>query len=84
MGQCSSTTSATIPATTIIATKTKEAHPDVATNVTSNLPKSKHVMLSYQWASQELVKNVYTFLLSKNLAIWMDINGGMTANIYQW
>ena len=82
MGHCSSTISATTP-TTEATIDTKANHsPSVA--APANSSQTKHAMLSYQWASQELVKNVYTFLRSKNLAVWMDINGGMTANIYQW
>jgi hypothetical protein len=82
MGHCSSTISVTTPTTTAtIDTKANQSSPDVAPSSSS---QSKHAMLSYQWASQELVKNVYTFLRSKNFAVWMDINGGMTTNIYQW
>ena len=82
MGHCSSTISRTTPTTAAtIDKKANQSPPPVAPASSS---QSKHTMLSYQWASQELVKNVYTFLRSKNLAVWMDINGGMTANIYQW
>ncbi|CAF1517256.1 unnamed protein product, partial [Didymodactylos carnosus] len=82
MGHCSSTTSATTPTTTVtIDTKANQLPHAAVAPASSSQPK--HAMLSYQWASQELVKNVYTFLRSKNLAVWMDINGGMSANIYQ-
>ena len=82
MGHCSSAISGTTPTiAAIIDTKANQLPPAVAPASSS---QSKHAMFSYQWASQELVKNVYTFLHSKNLAVWMDINGGMTANIYQW
>eukprot|EP00163_Fabomonas_tropica_P008370 TRINITY_DN17_c0_g3_i4.p1 TRINITY_DN17_c0_g3~~TRINITY_DN17_c0_g3_i4.p1 ORF type:complete len:456 (+),score=142.44 TRINITY_DN17_c0_g3_i4:872-2239(+) len=40
-----------------------------------------HVMLSYQWGSQELVKKVAGVLKDKNLPIWFDIDGDMTGNI---
>ena len=36
-----------------------------------------HIMLSYNWHSQELVKKVYTDLTKKGIKCWMDIHGGM-------
>lgn len=45
----------------------------------------KHVMLSYQWDDQDLVKNVYKYLTENmHMKVWMDINGGMKSNIYEW
>uniref|UniRef100_A0A1I8GCP2 TIR domain-containing protein n=3 Tax=Macrostomum lignano TaxID=282301 RepID=A0A1I8GCP2_9PLAT len=40
-----------------------------------------HVMLSYQWDKQALVKKVYEALQSQGIAVWMDIHGGMSGNI---
>jgi hypothetical protein len=46
---------------------------------------SKHVMLSYQWNDQKLVTDVYSYLTEQNgMKVWMDIQGGMKENIYQW
>ena len=36
-----------------------------------------HIMLSYNWHSQELVKKVYNDLTKKGIKCWMDIHGGM-------
>jgi hypothetical protein len=45
----------------------------------------KHVMLSYQWDDQKLVTDVYNYLTEQmKMQVWMDIQGGMTANIYEW
>lgn len=45
----------------------------------------KHVMLSYQWDDQKLVTDVYNYLTKqKGMNVWMDTQGGMKANIYQW
>eukprot|EP01137_Pigoraptor_chileana_P000573 Opistho-2@36966 len=41
----------------------------------------KHVMLSYQWNSQELVKRVYELLKTYGVPVWMDIEGGMGGDI---
>ena len=42
-------------------------------------------MLSYQWDDQKLVTDVYNYLTKeKGMKVWMDIQGGMKANIYQW
>ncbi|CAF1139555.1 unnamed protein product [Rotaria sordida] len=50
--------------------------------VSSN-SSSKHVMLSYQWNDQKLVSEIYQYLKKNNLSVWMDIQGGMKANIYE-
>jgi hypothetical protein len=42
----------------------------------------KHVMLSYEWNNQELVKQIYAALQARGMPVWMDINGGMEGNIY--
>ena len=43
---------------------------------------AKHVMLSYQWNKQELVKEVYTGLRDMfGINTWMDIEGGVKGNI---
>ncbi|TWW58838.1 uncharacterized protein LOC130527091 isoform X1 [Takifugu flavidus] len=40
-----------------------------------------HIMLSYQWDSQDLVKKIYDSLKDDGLPVWMDIEGGVTGNI---
>jgi len=40
-----------------------------------------HVMLSYQWDSQDLVKRVYQSLIQRGLPVWMDVEGGISGNI---
>ena len=40
-----------------------------------------HVMLSYQWDSQELVSRVYDSLTQKGIPCWMDIKGDMSGSI---
>ncbi|XP_036372463.1 uncharacterized protein LOC118769463 [Megalops cyprinoides] len=42
---------------------------------------SPHVMLSYQWDDQALVKKVYDRLKEDGLPVWMDIEGGVSGNI---
>ena len=42
---------------------------------------AKHVMLSYQWDNQGLVKQVFSGLKSAGFPVWMDIEGGMKGNI---
>lgn len=44
-------------------------------------PKRLHVMLSYQWNSQKLVKQVANILKQWNIPIWFDIAGDMKGNI---
>jgi hypothetical protein len=41
----------------------------------------KHIMLSYQHASKELVLNVYEFLKNHQVRVWMDIKGGMEEHL---
>ncbi|XP_022594097.1 uncharacterized protein LOC111216749 [Seriola dumerili] len=40
-----------------------------------------HIMLSYQWDDQALVKKIYDRLKDDGLPVWMDIEGGVTGNI---
>jgi len=40
-----------------------------------------HIMLSYQWDSQELVQAVHDRLAELGFNVWMDIEGGMSGNI---
>lgn len=40
-----------------------------------------HVMLSYQWDDQALVKKIYQRLKGDGLPVWMDIEGGVTGNM---
>lgn len=43
--------------------------------------KPKHLMLSYQWDSQDLVKKIHKALVAKGVICWLDIAGGMKGNI---
>ena len=43
----------------------------------------KHVMLSYQWDHQAQVKRAYDMLTRLGVKCWMDIAGGMSADIYE-
>ena len=43
--------------------------------------RKAHVMLSYQWKSQALVKKVANMLKDRNISIWFDIAGDMQGNI---
>ncbi|CAF3553948.1 unnamed protein product [Rotaria sp. Silwood1] len=47
----------------------------------SSRPKGLHIMLSYQWNSQELVKRVANMLKQMNIPIWFDVAGDMKGNI---
>lgn len=42
---------------------------------------SLHIMLSYQWDDQALVKKIYKRLRDDGLPVWMDVEGGVTGNI---
>ncbi|CAF3651635.1 unnamed protein product [Rotaria sp. Silwood1] len=55
-------------------------HLEVSRNQSSG-PKGLHIMLSYQWNSQELVKRVADILKQRNIPIWFDIAGDMKGNI---
>jgi hypothetical protein len=50
--------------------------------VSQSQTDGKHVMLSYHWDDQAMVLNVYEYLTSKNIPVWMDIKGGMKTNLY--
>jgi len=45
-------------------------------------PSGKHIMLSYNWDIQNEVKLVYAALKSRNIPVWMDIEGGMSGSIH--
>lgn len=45
------------------------------------LKMAKHIMLSYQWDLQDLVKRVFQSLKNRGLPVWMDVEGGMSGNI---
>jgi hypothetical protein len=55
-------------------------HLEVSRNQSSG-SKPLHVMLSYQWDSQGLVKQVANMLKQRNIPIWFDIAGDMKGNI---
>lgn len=40
-----------------------------------------HVMLSYQWNSQDKVKRIAEALTEHGIRVWFDINGDMNGNI---
>jgi hypothetical protein len=41
-----------------------------------------HIMFSYQWDMQEQVKAVHALMQKKKIPVWMDVSGGMSADIY--
>lgn len=45
--------------------------------------EGEHVMLSYNWNSQNLVLAVHDILKAAGIKVWMDVNGGMQDNIYE-
>jgi hypothetical protein len=45
--------------------------------------KPGHVMLSYQWNSQPMVKKVAEYLKKEDIPVWFDIDGDMKGNINQ-
>eukprot|EP00735_Rhodelphis_limneticus_P000311 TRINITY_DN1048_c0_g1::TRINITY_DN1048_c0_g1_i1::g.29949::m.29949 TRINITY_DN1048_c0_g1::TRINITY_DN1048_c0_g1_i1::g.29949 ORF type:complete len:672 (+),score=240.25,TIR_2/PF13676.1/5.7e-06,TIR_2/PF13676.1/0.0017,TIR_2/PF13676.1/3.3e-16,TIR/PF01582.15/3,TIR/PF01582.15/5.4e+03,TIR/PF01582.15/0.096,DUF237/PF03072.9/8.7,DUF237/PF03072.9/2.9,DUF1863/PF08937.6/4.3e+03,DUF1863/PF08937.6/6.4e+03,DUF1863/PF08937.6/0.11 TRINITY_DN1048_c0_g1_i1:88-2103(+) len=50
-------------------------------NKVQDAKKEKHVMLSYQWAVQDLVKKIHDGLKDRGIPVWFDIAGDMTGNI---
>jgi hypothetical protein len=44
--------------------------------------QGKHIMFSYQWDCQEEVKAVHALMQKKKIPVWMDVSGGMAADIY--
>ena len=40
-----------------------------------------HIMLSYNWKDQELVKKVYEKLVEGGVPCWMDIQGDMKVDL---
>jgi hypothetical protein len=46
------------------------------------LPNGKHAFLSYQWDVQVQVVQIKELLNERNIKCWMDIDGGMKADIY--
>jgi hypothetical protein len=46
------------------------------------LPDGKHAFLSYQWDVQGQVVQIKELLNERNVKCWMDIDGGMKADIY--
>eukprot|EP00808_Paulinella_micropora_P029771 g50912.t1 len=42
---------------------------------------AKHLMISYQWGSQDLVKKIHKELVARGVRMWLDIAGGMKGNI---
>lgn len=44
---------------------------------------SKHLMLSYEWGHQDLVKRIRDGMQQLGIPTWMDIEGGMAGNIYE-
>ncbi len=55
-------------------------HLEVSRNQSSE-SKGLHIMLSYQWNNQQLVKRVADMLKQRNIPIWFDIAGDMKGNI---
>ena len=61
-------------------------HPMLAAAATTTcvpmLPVGKHAFLSYQWDVQGQVVQIKELLNERNVKCWMDIAGGMKADIY--
>jgi hypothetical protein len=53
-----------------------------ASTTPSLLPDGKHAFLSYQWDVQAQVVQIKGLLNERNVKCWMDIDGGMKADIY--
>ncbi|CAM4788055.1 unnamed protein product [Rotaria magnacalcarata] len=64
----------------LLGTLSDSFHLEVSFNQSSR-PKGLHIMLSYQWNNQELVKRVANMLKQMNIPIWFDIAGDMKGNI---
>ncbi|XP_063675560.1 uncharacterized protein LOC134812224 isoform X3 [Bolinopsis microptera] len=41
----------------------------------------KHIMLSYNWGVQDVVRTTYEYIESIGIPVWMDIKGGVSGNI---
>ncbi|KAL5264916.1 hypothetical protein ACHWQZ_G005866 [Mnemiopsis leidyi] len=54
--------------------------PEIVADLVKKLGK-KHIMLSYNWGVQDLVRTTYEYLESRGIPVWMDIKGGMSGNI---
>ena len=54
--------------------------PEIVADLKEKLGK-KHVMLSYNWGVQNLVRTVYEYIESRDIPVWMDIKGGIHGNI---
>jgi hypothetical protein len=61
--------------------RTKPVFP-TATMTPMLLPDGKHAFLSYQWDVQAQVVQIKELLNERNVKCWMDIDGGMKADIY--
>ena len=38
----------------------------------------KHIMLSYNWGVQDVVRTTYEYIESIGIPVWMDIKGGVS------
>ena len=54
--------------------------PEIVADLKEKLGK-KHVMFSYNWGVQNLVRTVYEYIESRDIPVWMDIKGGIHGNI---
>ena len=50
----------------------------VATDV-AKVFRGRHAMISYQWDSQEIAKDVYRRLEDVGIKLWMDVSGDMVS-----
>jgi len=46
------------------------------------LNDNKHIMLSYNWNSKNLISQVYKILQEEQILVWLDTEGGMKDDIY--
>ena len=40
----------------------------------------KHIMLSYNWGVQDVVRTAYEYIESRGIPVWMDIKGGVSGS----
>ncbi|CAM4811676.1 unnamed protein product [Rotaria magnacalcarata] len=51
--------------------------------ISKSIPEGKHVMLSYNWNSHDIVSKIYHILRKENIPVWFDANGDMKDNMYE-
>ncbi len=57
-------------------------HHSIALTISMALNDNKHIMLSYNWNSKNLISQVYKILQEEQILVWLDTEGGMKDDIY--